>query len=81
MVSSACEGIFLIELSLLLSLVMGVLELLAMRAESSAIYAVGAGKELGILGVDLDVLPARFLPSAGNQLHLFWDIYKVWSMT
>ena len=80
MVSSACKGIFLVELSLLLGVEDGVLDLLAVRAESSAVYAVGACKELSIFGVDLDILPARFLPSAGYQLHLLWDFYKVWSI-
>ena len=80
MVSSACKGIFLVELSLLLGVEDGVLERLAVRAESGAVYAVGASKELGIFGVDLNIFPARFLPSARHQLHLLWDFYRVWSI-
>lgn len=80
MVSSACKGIFLVELSLFLGVEDGILDLLAVRAESGAVYAVGASKELGIFGVDLDILPARFLPSARHQLHLLWEFYKVWSI-
>ena len=43
--------------------------------KSSAIDAVRAGEELGVLGVDLNIFPTRFLPSTWHQLHLSLNIY------
>ena len=42
--------------------------------KASAVNAVGAGEELSVLRVDLNILPTRFLPSAWHKLHLSRNI-------
>ena len=75
-VGSACEGIFLVELFRLFLVEVEILFWdLRVRRKASAIDAVGAGEELSVLGVDLNIFPTRFLPSAWHQLHLSLNIY------
>tara|TARA_B110000503_G_C6825553_1_gene280647 strand:- start:169 stop:381 length:213 start_codon:yes stop_codon:yes gene_type:complete len=65
-----CEGILLVELAGF-SLVEAFSHLgLGIGAEADRVNAVGAAEELSCLGLNLNIFPARLLPSARHELHI-----------